>query len=368
MESIIQLAFSEVYKFLAIHWALKTNQVFNSPTIASLFLTSKCNSRCSMCDFWKKEKDMGRELNTREWFKIIESLKTLGVKILSFSAKGEIFTRKDAIDIIKKAKEMGFSYSINSNGLAIDKQYAKAIKELNPYSVIIGIDTVNDEEYHTIRGIKDGVDRVRNNIKLLLEQNYHNVAIGTVILKENVEHLLELTKEVKNWGIKSIRFTAFQPFGFDKDVDSETWELYQDSRFLDALERQIQKLIEFKKQYGFISNSISYMKMIPDFYRNRHFSPLKCITGCYAIKIDPFGVVNLCPLMDNNSVIGNALEKSLKELWYSNEAQIVRKKIMEGKCPACWLSCYAEENLRFSFRYGWDTNWNKIKRGFQLLR
>ena len=43
--------------------------------------------------------------------------------------------------------------------------------------------------------------------------------------------------------------------------------------------------------------------------------------------------------------MGNVREKSLREIWGSEEASEARRRVREGECPGCWVECEAFRDI-----------------------
>ena len=111
-------------------------------------------------------------------------------------------------------------------------------------------------------------------------------------------------------------------------------------------------------------NSQYYLQQIPKFYEADYFFPVKCFIGYRRIDISEQGDITLCPFM--GEPIGNVFKKDLEAIWFSEKADAVRQKMIKGKCPGCWLSCYGEENIRFTLKHGLSANWDGFKRYVRL--
>lgn len=360
MNPKLKLLFREGTQYLEQFFSQRTSYV-PRPIEAALFLTKRCNSRCTMCNFWKYT-DMNKELTTAQVFDILDELSEMEVIILSLSAEGEITLRKDLPEIIEKAYHNKFLYSINSNFLNISQEVLKVCAKYKPYQVTVGIDTLNPEKYTLIRGIENGVAKVVSNIKRLREIGFNNIALGTVILHNNLDDCIDLAKYVTNQKLNGIRFTAFQPFGFGKKWSHEELDKYTNEEYQVRLKEVISTLIKMKMNGVPIINSIPYLKSIPDSFMNPRFFPVSCHIPNRRIHIYPNGDISLCQVMGKNAIIGNINNTSLHSSWYSNLARQKRDIVKKKKCGGCWLSCYQEMNLRFSAAYGCSALTNSIKR------
>ena len=81
-------------------------------------LTTLCNFKCKHC-FLEKHTNPG--LSTQEIIKIIDELRNFGVYELQFTG-GEIFTRKDIMEIIRYARKLKFKVSLLTNVSLISEE------------------------------------------------------------------------------------------------------------------------------------------------------------------------------------------------------------------------------------------------------
>lgn len=358
---------TEGAKLAAVPVAMKTGRTFFPPSVAALHLTRRCNSRCSMCSFWKKDFDASEELSTEQVFRVLEDLKGLGSPFLSLGGEGEIFTRKDACDIFKKARELDLDYTINSNGLYLPEKFVENLGVLRPNGIIFGLDTVDDATYEKVRGVPGGLSKVKQSISRLTGAGFKNISIGSVILPENLAELVPLSDTAKSLGLSAIRFTAFSPVGFGMTWEKKELEIYQDPAFLSRLKSVIETLIEKKQEHGIISNSVAYLRRVPDYYASGFFyKPATCVVGVYNLLMLPNGDVPVCGFRGPGAVVGNVKTQSVADIWQSPAYQEQRNRIARWECPTCWLSCYAENNLRFYPKTMAASNLAALRRALSL--
>lgn len=339
--SKISMIISEIANQALIPLSFRMGKTILPPAIASLFLTKKCNSRCTICEYWKI-KDFSDELTKEEWFRVIDELQMLGVKMINFTADGEILTRRDAFEIMEYAKKLRFLFSLNTNGINLENAIDRII-ELNPFQVQVSLDTVSDEAYERLRGIPGGFTNVKKGITALKEAGYGKISVGSVLTRDNLDDLPELQRFSLENGF-TYRVTAFQFEGFNVD-NNKLRSDYRTGEFLLKLNEIVSKLKEMP-----INNTKRYLDSMKYYYTLDKYHPLNCIVGYYKIFILPDGDVSLCNIMHKNAVAGNVRRNSLREIWYSNRADGIRKKIKGKECPSCWLSCFAEDNIRFSVK------------------
>lgn len=336
------------------------------PSVAGFNLTKICNSRCSMCNMWKNSSEDG-ELALPVIRKVLKELRQLGVQFVSFAAEGEVFTRKDACEIFQAARDSGLDFGINSNGLYLPDEFVKRLNELKPYSIVFGLDTADAANYEEIRGIPNGLSKVLSSIRKLKSAGYNSISIGSIVLHNNLDQLPKLCHLAKAEGIASLRFTAFSPVGFGKSWKRDELAAYAEPAYLERLRKTIDTLLRFKDEYGIITNSDIYLRAMPEYYESLfNYFPVRCMVGFYNVQIMANGDVPLCSYRGPSAVLGNIKNDSLLDIWYSERAKKERIKIRNKTCPTCWLSCFAENNMRFSIDTALKTNFAAFKRSSAL--
>jgi MoaA/NifB/PqqE/SkfB family radical SAM enzyme len=93
------------------------------PLVANYYLTYRCNARCHFCDIWAL--DPKEEASFDTIAHNLKDLKRIGVKYIDFTG-GEPLLRKDAPQVYKLAKDMGFLTSMTTNTIL----YPKRAKEM----------------------------------------------------------------------------------------------------------------------------------------------------------------------------------------------------------------------------------------------
>jgi MoaA/NifB/PqqE/SkfB family radical SAM enzyme len=120
-----------------------------APLVANYYLTYRCNARCHFCDIWALEpKD---EATIEQIETNLKDLKRLGVKYVDFTG-GEPLLRKDAPEIFRLAKRMGFATSMTTNTILYPKQ-AEAMQGLVDF-LNFSLDGPDAETHDQSRGVQ----------------------------------------------------------------------------------------------------------------------------------------------------------------------------------------------------------------------
>ncbi len=128
-----------------------------------------------------------QELSLAEYTRLFDELIEAGCLWILFTG-GEIFARRDFLDIYTEAKKKGFIITLFTNGTMITPRIADHLAEYRPFAVEITLYGATRETYETLTQIPGSFDRCMNGIKLLMERglplklktvpttvNYHEV-------------------------------------------------------------------------------------------------------------------------------------------------------------------------------------------------
>lgn len=113
-----------------------------------LYLTNSCNQNCNHC-YMNAGKKPDNELSTKEIASLLYNFNKMGGKVVTFTG-GEATLRDDFFEIIKVAKEYGFTVCLLTNGLLCNTAFAKEIKKYVD-EVQISLDGYDAESYQAVR-------------------------------------------------------------------------------------------------------------------------------------------------------------------------------------------------------------------------
>lgn len=154
-------------------------------------LTYRCNFHCGHCYIPQSYRKKG-ELETRDVFHILDQLAEIGCFYLGFTG-GELFIRKDIMDILWYARKKGFEIIIYSNGSLIDEAVADELARIRPNKVDITIPALNKAVFEKISGVPGSRGRVFKAIELLHNKGV-DLGFKTCLLKDNEKEILDIKK------------------------------------------------------------------------------------------------------------------------------------------------------------------------------
>ena len=157
-------------------------------------LTHKCNLDCIMC----YNVPLGKpELTTSECFDVLDQLASAGTLYLTLTG-GEILSRRDLFEIGRRARSLGFSIDLKTNGTLITPDKADEIASLDPLRVDISLLGATDKTFDAIARSKNTLQRVVRGVKLLQERNVR-VKLNTLLMDLNLlerEQMIDLVLEL----------------------------------------------------------------------------------------------------------------------------------------------------------------------------
>ena len=146
--------------------SLQANAAKERRPLRVLFeLTYDCNFDCIHCYVPKSNRKI-KSLTAKEIFLILNQLQELGCFHLGFSG-GEIFLRKDILDILWYAKKKGFNIILLTNGSLINRHIAEELRKLTLNKVDITLHSLNRSHFEAISRAKGSYVKVMRAIELL---------------------------------------------------------------------------------------------------------------------------------------------------------------------------------------------------------
>ena len=328
----------------------KQGQLIELPEEIVFEITGRCNLRCKMCyiNFNQNKKD---DVSKEDFIKIINKMPFLK-KITLIG--GEAFIRKDIFDILDYLEDKRIKFAISTNATMImEKEVLKLKTYKNLLQINVSVDG-NREIHDSIRG-KGNFEKSLNAIRLLKKNNIF-VGVTSVIMKENINDLKSIVKVLKDAGVDCMDFSYERTY--TKEAIEQTSQMVQIDNtqenfpiaFSDSSSRgfsfeELGKAIDDVNQYArSINMPLSYQtfnldKRLDEFYfwklNGEHFCK-----HLFIARIDCQGNLIFCLYI--KKPLGSLLEKSFEELWWGNEINKVRARIIRfgsKNLPVCKDCC-----------------------------
>jgi len=275
----------------------KKKIVYDYPIYLLIEPVSACNLRCIMCfqideSFTSNSNFMG--MIDFELFKqIIDDAVKGGTKAITFASRGEPTLHPKLGKMIEYCSGKFFELKINTNATKLSEKLIHQILKNGITNMVFSVDSYTKDEYESIR-VKGVFEEIVNNIKKfkeIREKFYPNSRCETRISGVKVDKKQD-----------PIKFKNF-------------WKDYVDNVVM----------IEMENRWDTYNNPKEIM------------APGACNYLWERMYIWYDGVCNPCDSDYKSELkIGSILNKSIEELWNSEEYQSLRKTHMTGERNLCF--------------------------------
>jgi radical SAM protein with 4Fe4S-binding SPASM domain len=169
------------------------------PLQVSIEVTRRCPLECLHC---YNNLPMGdvearqRELSKEEHFRVLDELVDMGCFWILYTG-GEIFARKDFLEIYTYAKKKGFLITLFTNGTILTEAIADYLVEWPPFAIEITLYGRTRETYEALTAIPGSYDRCLRGIQLLRERRLplKLKTVATSINKHEVMAMRQFAEE-----------------------------------------------------------------------------------------------------------------------------------------------------------------------------
>ncbi len=299
-----------------------------SPIYIRIKPTNKCNHNCDYCHYRNPYLELdeygpGDEIPHDKIMEIIEDLKCMGVKAVTFSGGGEPLLYPYIEEAMEKILDAGIDLSIITNGSLLNGRKACLLAKAK--WVRISVESVDDQTYCKVRGIKEhSFEQLCGNIRAFAEKKDETCELGinVVVSKENYHELEKMAILMKSLGVNHVKFAPL--------ITNETSEYHAPIKdtvisTLGKIQTELAdehfKIIDLYT--GDFKNSVIFQRQ----YSECPIKEFVCVIGANA-------KVYYChdkAYMSNGKVCDIA-QASFKECWYSEQVDSLFREFDAKKC------------------------------------
>ncbi len=307
------------------------------PTDAIIAVTYKCNSKCVMCDIWKKP--FCEEMEPLSYAGLPSSLKYINV------SGGEPFLRKNLPEVITVLSEICNEprIGISTNGLFTDriKKNMETILSNGIKNVSVNVSIHGIGEFHDrVEGIKNAFDKAINTVHILKEIGVKDLGIAYTATNHNIDQLSKVIKLAKELDVQytfcGVAHSSELMFRSNNEPIAD----------LEELRDQLEKLTKDHLRSFYPKDWFrAYIDSGNYYYAKTGKRKIKCGAGTDFFFMTPNGDIHPDNVM--NWSFGNITNKTFDEIWQSKEAIEFRNKINSSNCPnPCWMLCTVFPHMR----------------------
>ena len=280
-------------------------------------LTPRCNFNCVHC--YLHDHHRSDELPYDEIIRIIDILYEKEVLFITFTG-GDIFTRKDFLDIYLYAKRKGFIIELYTNGALITEKDIQVFSQYPPLLVDISLYGSCEETYRKVTGITGAFEKVISNIRSLLAAGVR-VSVKAPVLNLYYHELPQIKQIAEDFNIPFR--TGFEIFpSIDNDSSVQDYAV----PLKDSLRYEFAEFDKRPRTFG-EDEDAEYVDLVKE-------RPLfRCKLGRASCAIDYDG--NICPCMSFRHAGKKLTAESFDEVWKSFSQYPKMKASPSYKCLRC---------------------------------
>lgn len=295
-----------------------------TPVEVAIEVTRRCPLSCQHCYNNLPMGDLAarnRELTKEEYESIFAELADMGVIWLLFTG-GEVFGRKDFLEIYTSAKKKGFLITIFTNGILINEKIADYLREYPPFCTEITLYGRTRETYEALTQLPGSFDRCMRGIELLLDRGVP-LKLKTVGTKINRHEVIAMKQ------------FAEQDLGLEFKFDSLINPRIDCSHAPLAVRLSPEEVVALDLHWPNVAAEhrsllLKELSAPPD--------PLSTVYACgggiTSFAIDPYGRMSICVISQQDTYDGR--QGSVREGWDKFLLKVrQRERTRPSKCSHC---------------------------------
>jgi MoaA/NifB/PqqE/SkfB family radical SAM enzyme len=303
---VMKLERSAVATAMFVRLGAAVNRTLVLPLLI-FYPTSRCNSRCVSCDWWKHGGE--DDLTLREIASIADALGPLGTRVVAFSG-GEPLLRPDVFEAAALFRSRGLSLQLLTSGVLLERTADRVAEQFS--RVFVSLDAATADGYEAIRGVNALAAVGRGVARLRRLAPGVPVTARTTLHRANFRELPRIIEHAKAIGVDGISFlaadtssTAFGRSGFaaaarpSASASPASLALSRDeaAEFAALVERTV-AVYEQDFESGFVSESPAKLRRLPQYYAalqgDGAFPPVSCNAPWVSVVIEADGAVRPC--------------------------------------------------------------------------
>ena len=335
------------------------NRTFVLPLLV-FYPTSRCNSRCLSCDWWKHSGE--DDLTADEIGRVAAALPSLGTRVVAFSG-GEPLLRPDVFEAASMFRARGMTLQLLTSGVLLERSADRVAEHFS--RVFVSLDAATDALYEDVRGINALATVGRGIARLRRVAPSLPVMARATLHRTNFRELPRLIGHAKAIGLDGISFLAADvssgAFGRASTARPEPVEGRANARGSTSSPRAIStvhaapslaltldEVAEFRAvvertvacyeadfRSGFVAESPAKLRRLPQYYAalagDGPFPPVRCNAPWVSVVLEADGAVRPCFF---HPAVGNVRRTPLADL-VRRDLRAFRSTLDVDSDPTC---------------------------------
>jgi MoaA/NifB/PqqE/SkfB family radical SAM enzyme len=292
----------------------------SAPIAVEIELTRKCNRHCDYCAYDSSPNvDTSGELPTAEWLRILTEARDSGVVTIEFTG-GDPLTRKDGLEILEHANNLGFLYTINSD---LTNLPDSDIQRLSTFKNLVAVQTTIDgasKEVHDHYRGKGGFTQTIAGVKRLVSAGIP-VGAGMIISKFNYQEVPAVADLCHELGVSYFFVGGLY-------VAGRGAKMYEEVPSNDELAVASQAFAEavfsgkVTPAHPSFYRHESAFKSSPQTFNHLKDQPYMASSGVDTLRFEPTGKCYISIKLQNHSdffYVGDSTSTPILDIWHKSE-------------------------------------------------
>lgn len=279
--------------------------------------TSRCNSRCVSCDWWKT--DGASDLARHEVEALARELPGLGTRLVVFTG-GEPLVREDVFALADLFLAQGLTLHLLTSGLALERHAREVADRFS--EVTVSLDGSTAATYRAVRGV-DGLGALERGIRRLRELRPDlPVRARSTLHRASFRQFPDLVAAAQRLGLDAISFLAADvasgSFGREASGALRPHALLLEPSEIEELERLLDEAaVRHASAFasGLVVEDRERLRRLPAYYRAQRglgpFPKVSCNAPWASVVVESDGRVRPCFF---HAHVGSIREQSLRAI------------------------------------------------------
>lgn len=303
--------------------------IVTAPIYVRIKPINLCNHSCFWCAYHSPEmSDMHREMENRDVIptekmrEILHDLKDIGVKAVTYSGGGEPLLHRSIVEIMRLTVELGIDLSIITNGSMLMGARAEVLRGAK--WVRVSMDYSSPEELNRFRNVPEkGFWQIMDNLKEFSAMRGEcDLYVNYIVHAGNCGNLVYIASVLKDCGVNNVRFSPMWV--------SPGFHEYH-AKIAPFVQRQIEQIkADLSCDTFGVSSTYDTAASAHNSFRTYH--------RCWFMQTVPVIGADLMvyachnKAYDSTGAIGSIKDRKFSELWFSEEAGGVFRRLDPVSC------------------------------------
>ncbi len=319
----------------------------------------RCNLACRHCYANSYNKEFSDELNLAQMYKVLDDLKSYGVKVVILSG-GEPLLHPHIWEVSQRAKELGFYVALSTNGTLIDEANIENIRDARYNYVGISVDGFG-ETHDKIRGQKGSFLASMNGVEKCLELGL-KVGLRMTVSQTNVHELGDMLDLVDRKNLSKFYLSHLNYSGRGKVNSKLDAHFNMTIKIMDQLFEACLRHIEAGDPRDFVTGNndadgVYFLQWASSRFSHEKVAELRTKLEAWGGNSSGVGVANIDHLGEVHPdtywpehKLGNVRDKSFGEIWSANDPIMtglrLKPRKIGGRCGECQFLSICNGNTR----------------------